>query len=581
MIKNGLTENLTYSDYRNLYRSLKIKKTHFKKQLKVAILPSFTAQGLDEILFVKCFQQEIGTKIYIAPYNQYPQEIINSKSKLYEFNPDLIILMIDPISFLGDYWLNPYQLSIAKRKKFIKLKFEEIKKLLLKLRRNSKAKIIIHNFNIPYHSPLGILENKQQFSFQDSIKQFNENLQKMGITDPNLFVFDYDGFCSKIGGRNSLDYKMYYLADMRLPANYLVDLCDEYLGYIKPLVSVIKKCIVLDLDNTLWGGILGEGGPAVIQLGPTPVGRSYWEFQKYLLSFQQRGILLAINSRNNLEEVLKVLKTHPHMILREKHFSAIQANWKNKAENMKLIAKQLNIGLDSFVYFDDDPYQRDLIRRKLKDVTVVELPEDKSLYLDTLTKLNDFNTLQITDEDKHRSKMYSWERKRQELEESVSDIDEFVKSLKVIVDIKPADEYSIPRISQLSQKTNQFNMTTRRYLENEIKTFSSRGNYIVLSARVTDKFGDYGLTGVVIIQKKDIEWTIDSFLLSCRVLGRKVEESILTYLIKAAKKNNIPKLIGQFIKTEKNTPAENFYKNNNFKFIKKSGVVEHWEFNIS
>ncbi len=279
-----------------------------------------------------------------------------------------------------------------------------------------------------------------------------------------------------------------------------------------------------------------------------------------------------------LDEVLEVLKEHPYMVLREKHFSAIAANWQNKVTNMKSIAKQLNIGLNSFVYFDDDPYNRDLISKSLNEVKVVDLPEDKSLYPETIMNLNDFNTLQITDEDKERGKMYIREQKRKDLEKNVSDIDEFVKSLQVIVEIEQANEYSLPRISQLSQKTNQFNMTSRRYLEDQIRTFNSSGEYIVLSVKVTDRFGDYGLTGVVIIEKKDSAWIIDSFLLSCRVLGRKIEQSILSYLIKEAKKNKIKKLIGQFIKTEKNAPAKNFYRDHNFKYVNKLEAVEQWEF---
>lgn len=577
MIKNNLQKEPTFSDYRTLYRSLKSKKVSFDKGLKIAILSSFTIQGLDEILFVKCFQQRIKSKIYLAPYNQYNQEILNPKSKLYEFNPDLVILMVDSINLLGDYWLNPYQLTTSKRKKFIKAKSDEIENLISQFRSNSKAKVVIHNFNVPQHSPLGILENKQQFGFQDSIRQLNANLQKMSINDSKFFVFDYDAFCSKRGSNNTLDYKLYYLADMRLPANYLVELCDDYLGYIRPLVSIIKKCMVLDLDNTLWGGILGEVGFEGIALGPTPEGRSYWEFQKYILSFYERGILLAINSRNNLDEVLKVLRKHPYMVLKEEHFSSIVANWQDKVTNMKSIAGQLNIGLDSLVFFDDDPFNRDLVRKSLPEVTVVELPEDKSLYLETLMRLNDFNTLQITDEDKNRGKMYIWEQKRQELEKSVSNIDEFVKSLKVRVKIEQANEYSIPRISQLTQKTNQFNMTTRRYLEDQIRMFNCDEKYSVLSMVVTDKFGEYGLTGVMIIEKEGLEWIIDNFLLSCRVLGRKVEEFVLEYLIQEARRNKINRLIGEFIKTEKNAPAENFYKDNNFKFVNKLAGIERWE----
>lgn len=570
-----------YSDYKAIYKSQIDKKNSLKNSLKIAILSSFTVKGLEEILSVKCFQENIGAEIYTAPYNQFTQEIIDPKSKLYEFNPNLIILIIDPISILGSYLLNPYLYKINKRKKFVNEKLNEIKNLLIRLKDHSKAKIIIHNFDIPHYSPLGILENKQQFGFQDSVRYLNDQLREMSVSDPNLFVFDYDAFCSRIGTWHTLDYKMYYLADMRLPVHYLAELCDDYLGYIKPLVSIVKKCIVLDLDNTLWGGILGEVGIAGIKLGPTPDGRSYWEFQKYLLSFHQRGIILAINSRNNLDEVLKVLRSHPYMVLKEEHFSAIEANWQNKVTNMKSIAKQLNIGLDSLVFLDDDPYNIDLICKNLSAVTAVRLPEDKSLYLYTLMNLNCFNSLQITDEDKNRGKMYRREKKRQELEKSVSSIEEFVESLQVTIEIEQPNEFNIPRIAQLSQKTNQFNMTTRRYLEDDILRFRSSDKYLILSAKVTDKFGDYGLTGAMIVQKHDLEWIIDTFLLSCRVLGRKVEESILSYLIAEAKKFKVQKLVGHFIKTEKNAPAENFYRNNNFKFVSKTEDVEIWEFDCT
>ncbi|MEK6943366.1 MAG: HAD-IIIC family phosphatase [Nanoarchaeota archaeon] len=571
-------------DYINLYKHLnsEIKKNKISgKKLKVAFLSSFTSNGFKESIFVKCCEAGITPDIYIGGYNQYSQEILDDSSDLYKFNPSLVILFIDTKSILQDYFLNPYSISSGKRKTYINSKFNDIKILIEKLEKKTTAKIVVHNFEVPVYSPIGILENRQDFGLKESVEKLNSDLRDYCKNNPKVFLFDYESFCSKIGKENTTDFKMYYMGDIRLSIQSVPYLCKDYMGYIKPLMILTKKCIVLDLDNTLWGGIIGEDGIEGIKIGNTPEGRPFTEFQKALLAMFERGVILAISSKNNFNDAIEVFKKHPDMVLRENNFASMKINWDDKASNIAEIAKELNIGLDSLVFIDDDKLNRDFVRKMLPEVTVVDMPEDPSLYLKTLMETNDFNLFSITEEDFKKGKMYAEQRKRAELQSSSKDIDSYLKSLGSVVAIEKASSFSIPRISQLTQKTNQFNMTTKRYLEEDIQKMSNNKNEIVVSVRSRDKFGDNGIVGAAIIKKSADEWEIDTFLLSCRVIGRKIEESMLWFIIKEAKAKKAKQLKAFFIPTNKNEVAKDFYKNNGFKLKEKKNGTELWQYDIS
>ena len=408
------------------------------------------------------------------------------------------------------------------------------------------------------------------------VLDLNHKLNNICSDENSIYVYDINGFVSKHGEENVFDFQQYFFGDVKISLSYIPVLANELLGYIKPTLGLNKKCIVLDLDNTLWGGIVGEDGFNKIKLGPQPPGNAYVEFQKYLLALHERGIILAVNSKNNLEDAIQVIKEHPNMILREKHFACLKINWNDKVTNLKNIAQELNIGLDSMVFLDDDQVNRDFVRETLPEVLTVELPKDPSLYASTLTELNDFDTMKITEEDKQRGKMYTQQRKRVESEKNSASFEEYLKQLNIKIHIKKADEFTIPRISQLTLKTNQFNLTTKRYQEEDIKTFSQDKKKIVGCAQVEDKFGDNGITSVFIIKKdNEEEWIIDTFLLSCRVIGRGIEEGILDYIINEARKNNIKRIIGNFIPTKKNKPSESFLSNFGFK-----KVNDYWIYSL-
>jgi FkbH-like protein len=549
-----------------------------KHTLKLAFLTSFTVKALTEIMRVESYTEGIAVDVYLGGYNQYAQEILDQKSGLYGFNPDLIVIFIDTRSLMGDFYLLPYYLTEQQRKDWVDEKYAHLLALIRHVKESSHAHILLHNFTPPLHSPLGILENKQPFGCVESIQTLNARLREAAKNDPRLFLFDYDAFCSDVGKRAVIDEKMYYLADMRISWELMPALCRAYLGYIKPLLSMSRKCIVLDLDNTLWGGIIGEDGLDSLAVGPTPEGRPFMEFQQYLLSLLQRGVLLAINSRNNPEDALQVFRQHEYMVLKENHFASIQINWNDKIANLKQIAAEINIGLDSLVFIDDDPANRALVRNALPEVLVVDLPADPALYVTTIAGLNEFNTLQLTEEDLKRTTSYAAQRLRTEFK-ATTNLEEYLHGLATVLMIEPIESHSIPRISQLTQRTNQFNMTGRRYQEDQIKRLVATGRFHIWSCGVKDRFGDYGVIAAIIVEQTDsATWRIDNFLMSCRVIGRRIEDGIISFAVQEAIRRGIVTLRGECILSDKNAPAKGFYERCGFTARGKEQDTETWEY---
>ena len=407
----------------------------FDKKLKVAILPSFTLNGLDETFHVKCSEIGIRYQSYVAGYNQYNQEILDPKSKLYSFSPDITFLILDVRSLLGDYFYFPYSISSAERKSFVKEKINELENLILQFKNNSNSKLVITNFNVPSYSPNGIIETKSEFGFHEMIHEINESLRNIVRSQNSIYTYDFNQFVSKYGEKNIFDYKQFHIGDIQIAFNYIPYFAHELMSYVKPMFGINRKCIILDLDNTLWGGIVGEDGFDGIELGQTSNGKAFVEFQKQLLSLWQQGIILAINSKNNFDDAMKVIREHPDMILREKHFGNIQINWNDKAQNMQKISEELNIGLSSFVFFDDDKTNQERIKSEFTEILTIDLDSDPSTYVKKLKDLNDFNILQRTDEDIKRGEMYSQQRQRNELKESVSNLNDFLQKLDIKVTI--------------------------------------------------------------------------------------------------------------------------------------------------
>ncbi len=544
-----------------LKKSKQIQRIHSQHSKKIAILGNFTLNGLKEVLEVLSYRKKMDLKIYDSPYAQFKQEIVNQDSEWHNFTPDLTFLILDFDALIGDVKFEYYSWSEERRKQLIDKTCDEFENFLATALNSQNGKIIVSNFIFPTFSPFGIYDCKIRYTLRDFVNALNQIIKKMTEEHTSLYCIELDSFFLKFGEKSLKDEKLRFLAEIIVSPSHIPDLAKNMMRYIKPLFGLTKKCLVLDLDNTLWGGILGEEGFDKISLDDKPPGNAFLEFQKVILQLYDRGVILAINSKNNYSDVKEVFEKHPKMILKENNFADSQINWKDKASNMAEISKNLNIGTDSFVFWDDDPVNRELIKSQCPEITVIDVPKDPAQYSNTLREIDEFDSYNITLEDSQKGKMYAEQNLRKNDEKKFSNLDEFLASLQMQVKIKKADKFTIPRISQLTMKTNQFNLTTKRYSPEEIEKIVNSSEYLVKTFSVQDKFGDNGLTGLYIINKEDPKkWKIDTFLMSCRVMGRNIEKVMMADLIDEAIKEKSENISGEYISTKKNEMARELYQ---------------------
>jgi FkbH-like protein len=540
------------------------------KDVRIAILGSFALNGFKEILNVKCRDAGIRASFYIGGYGQYANDMLDPKSLYYRFRAEITFLVLDTESVLGEAYFNPYGLSEKKRSELIRYSFNKIKALADKFAGHGSGILVVNNFAVPSYSPMGILEPKVKGGYFEMVRRLNALISAVN-RHRSVFIFDYESFLSEIGKRNVTDHKLRYLADMKISPDAMPILCEEYMRYIRALKGLSRKCIVLDLDNTLWGGVIGEDGMDGIALGPTAPGNAYLEFQRHLLALFNRGVILAVNSNNNPEDAIEVFEKHPHMALKTGHFAAMKINWESKVKNIVDIAGDINIGLDSIIYFDDDRANRQMVREALPQVLCPELPEDGSGHTAAVRQIKDIDVLQVTSEDAKRGRLYAAERSRKEARGSFRDLSGYLEHLGISAEIRIAQEKDISRISQLTMRTNQFNFSTRRYSESDIGKIMKDENNLVCCVKVTDRYGDYGMSGALIIRKNGRSWRVDTFLLSCRVLGRNVENALIAWLAGKAADAGARELVIDYSRTHKNYPVERFLKGCGFPVPRAGG----------
>ena len=318
-----------------------------------------------------------------------------------------------------------------------------------------------------------------------------------------------------------------------------------------------------------------------IKLGSEYPGAAYQALQRAMLDLSRRGILLAICSKNNLDDAMEALENHPGMLLRPKHFAAMRISWNDKVQGLREIASELNVGIDSLAFLDDNPFEREQIHAGLLEVTVIDLPDDPHQYASTLHDNPVFERLHRSAEDEQRTVFYAEQRERAQAEQNFQSKEDFYRFLEQEAEIAPVMPATLARISQLTQKTNQFNVTTRRYAEQQIADLADRPGWQVLSIRVGDRFGDHGLVGVAITHDEGEVCEIDSFLLSCRVIGRSVESALLSHLAQGAATRGCKRLAGWFLPTKKNAPAREFYRQHGFELAKRNGDGALWSLDLT
>jgi FkbH-like protein len=546
--------------------------------MKIAFLTSYNSDIFNKKFENFLTQKNPDYKIWWNSYGLQEQSVYDESSSLYKLNPDLIIIHYEIEWLLGDLINDVLSISESNREKFIeetKTKLNSLTKTLIE--KFPRAKIIFENYFRRSWTSIGTLDTNINLGINDTVSVLNNYLfllkKKYG---EQIIIHDYAGLVSEHGRTNCFDSRLYRLAKNPFAISFCKILFEHYFEIIEILSSSRKKCIVVDLDNTLWGGIVGQDGFDKIELGGSGSGEAFVQFQKALLNFYRKGIFLAVCSKNNYEDALEVMEKHPDMLLRKEHFSSLKINWTDKAANIKSIAQDLNIGTDSIVFLDDNPAECELVKQQMPEVEVINLTGDPDNYIKQLLGVNSLKTVSITEEDISRNLMHSANEKRKDFEQSFSNLDEYYKSLDMHGYVSVNEQSQISRIAQLTQKTNQFNLTTRRYSVEDIKKFMSDNLHRVYSLKLTDKFGDNGIVLVAIVNVGSVEWYIDTFLMSCRVIGRQAETALLNEIINDAIKGNISILKGEFIITKKNAPAEKFFSSHSFKL----SAGNFWKINL-
>jgi len=416
------------------------------------------------------------------------------------------------------------------------------------------------------------------FSVELALRDFQQRLSALAARHANLRIIDFAAFLRKFPDRDLVDWKYYFLSETELNPKLAAPFRNWFSHVLHTLDTRERKCLVLDLDNTLWGGILGEDGPEGIRIGGDYPGNAFLLFQQQILALSERGVILAVCSKNNEADVLNVWKTNPYLALRKEHFAATRINWNNKADNLRELAEELNLGLDSFVFLDDQPAERELVRSLLPEVTVPEFP-DKPYLLPTFFKElveEHFSLYRTTAEDRSKTNQYHENAQRTAARAAFANFDDYLKSLDIRTDIREADSFSLPRVAQMAQKTNQFNLTTCRYTETDLKSLLNQGASIY-TLSVQDKFGDSGMTGALIVTfpAKDSA-RIDSLFLSCRILGRNIEHTFLAEVLKRLAESGIRTVTAEYIPTQKNLQVRDFYDREQFQIIaEKDGRREY------
>ncbi len=547
--------------------------------LRLAVVRNFTAETLLPVIAGEVFLAGFHPVLWVGDYDSINAEVMNPASALYTFKPDFVVMLqwLETISpALTTRFVSSPEALVTSEVERVK---QQTRDICQAIRKHTKAPVLFNNFPLPAETTLGILDG-QSAAFQvHTTIALNQGLTADAKSTGSVYVLDFMRLFAAYGSMQCIDERNWQMARAPLAGKALLPIGREVGKFVRALKGKAKKCLVLDCDNTLWGGIIGEDGLAGIQLGHTHPGSSFLAFHEEILNLHDRGVILAICSKNNLADVLEVFKSHPDTLLREKHFAAMQVNWDDKVTNLKRLAEELNIGIDSFVFVDDSEFETQLVREQLPEVEVMQMPKNAAGFRAELTRRGLFDTLTLSSEDRRRNEMYVETRQRKDLETSATSLEDFLAKLELEVDIGPPNELEIPRVAQLTQKTNQFNLTTRRYTEGDIRAFIASGKADVLALKVRDRIAEMGLVGVAIVTYDDSAVAeIDSFLLSCRVIGRGVEDALLSELInKTVNAKGSRKVVAKYLPTAKNAQVKDFYTGHQFKVIAESPEGKTWE----
>lgn len=553
--------------FKELKRRLKNNSSTFATR-KVALLGDTATQLLAVAIKAMGYHIKYDIDLFEAEFNQIEQQVMDPTSYLHCFGADYTIVFQSTHKLLEKHSMmsSLEQSTLAdERLNFIQTLCNSI-----------SGRIIYYNYPEIEDTIFGSYANKISSSFTYQLRKLNFELMNLAQHNPNLFICDIAGLQNKFGRNMMFTTNVYVNTEMVLSLDILPHVASRTMDIVRAAEGQIKKCLILDLDNTIWGGLVGDDGWENIQVGHgLGIGKAFTEFQQWIKKLRERGIIIAVCSKNDEDKAKEPFEKNPEMVLKLDDIAVFVANWNNKADNILAIQRILNIGFDSMVFLDDNPFERNMVRENIPEITVPELPDDPSEYLEFLYSLNLFETVSYSNADTDRTKQYQVEAQRVSIQNNFTNESDFLKSLDMISAVNSFNTFSIPRVAQLSQRSNQFNLRTTRYTEAEIEALSKNKQYVDLSFTLVDKFGDNGLICVVILKKQDPETLfIDTWFMSCRVLKRGMENFTLNTIVAYAKTNGFKHIIGEYLPTTKNKMVEEHYPNLGFQRIANTATSQ-------
>lgn len=560
-------------DLTSLKKNLK-KDTTQLKSYSIALLADSASQMLGIALKGWAIEEGLRFDLFEADYDQIALQIHSPLSEFNAFQSDFVLIHESSEKLLDKF----YKLSLEQKRSFAEDHIAAVEGYIQTISARRNAKILYTNLAEINDSVFGSYANSVDASFVYQLRKINLELMRLTQSYKNLFIVDLSLIQSEYGRQYTASPSIRVNTSIVLSMEAIPLVAKAVVDVVKACVGKFKKCLILDLDNTCWGGIIGDDGLEGIQIGNLGVGEAFSRLQAWAKELQKRGIVLAICSKNEESAAMEPFEKHPDMVLRLSDIAVFVANWDNKADNIRYIQSVLNIGFDSMVFLDDNPVERKIVRDNLPDVTVPELPVDPAEYLSYLQRLNLFETASFAENDQTRTAQYQEESKRARQKMSFVNEGDFLKSLEMVCTVGPFEKMDFPRIAQLSQRSNQFNLRTIRYDEAEVEQLANSPEHLTYRFKLKDSYGDYGLISMVVLHKQNEEAKIENWLMSCRVLKRGMENLVLNCLVEGAKSWGCSRLIGEFIPTDKNKMVQDHYPNLGFS---KTNVEHVYQLDLS
>jgi FkbH-like protein len=529
----------------------------FAQHASVRFLRNYTIEGIAPLLKFHSFHHEIDAAVSFASFDTFEQEVWDPSSITRTERHDVIVLTLWLEGLVEVNQIGDLDVSTI---------FERLKALIDGLIGTTTSEIVVTSFLPPFYSRERPTTPRRADSLTARIRELNQLVFDLVRTRERLHLIDLTQLMAVTGEHAALDTRFWYLYRAPFKSGFLDEMALEVAGLLAALKGRSKKVLVLDCDNTLWGGIVGEDGIDGIALDPAKYpGSAFYDFQRQILALKRQGVLLALCSKNNESDVTAVFDQHPHCLLKAGDFAAARVNWQDKRRNLMDLAKALNLGIDSLVFIDDSDVECEFIRTTIPEVTVLQVPARTHELPSLLKRYRGFDRISQTAEDLDRAGMYRDEACRAEEQKHFSDVKAYLRSLNLTVQLGSVRPPDVARAAQLTQKTNQFNLTTRRYTEGEIERFRNSPDHKLVMMRVRDRFGDYGITGLGMVVRDGATARIELFLMSCRVLGRNVEDALLRRLMTDATAwPGVRVIEGLYVPTPKNSQVAAFYPSRGF-----------------